>query len=163
MTAPAEARAPVDHASPEERGALVWIDAREAIVVRWAEGASSLARLASDVPAHRKSTRHVRHGPAMRGGSAIAPEPAVEPHRLEHLDRYIQEVAEQLAMDEDILVLGHGSVHEQLVTRLREIDSHSGRERQISVRRADRLTEPQLVAELRERLGTSARRCRVRG
>lgn len=163
MTAPAGARAPVDTAAPDQRGALVWIDAREAVVVRWAERASSVVRLASDVPAHRKSTRHVRHGPPMRGGGGSTPLTAGEPRRLEHLDRFIQEVAEGLAGDEDIVVMGHGTVHERLVACLRAIDAQSGRSRPISVRRGDRLTERQLVAELREHLGASPPRRLVGG
>ena len=163
MTAPTGARAPVDLAAPDQRGALVWIDAREAIVVRWTDGASSVARLESDVPAHRKSTRHVRHDPLMRGGGGGTPLTAGEPRRLEHLDRFLREVADGLAGDEDIVVMGHGTVHERLATRLRGIDAQSGRTRPISVRRADRLTERQLVAELREHLGASPPRRLVGG
>jgi hypothetical protein len=163
VTASTGARAPVDLAAPDQRGALVWIDAREVIVVRWAEGASSVVRLASNVPAHRKSTRHVRHGPPMCGGGGSTPLTSGEPRRLEYLDRFIQEVAERLAADEDIMVIGHGTVHERLATCLRDIDARSGRARTISARRAGRLTEPQLVAELREHLGTSPPRRVVGG
>ena len=164
MTARAGARpTTVDTADRARRGVLVWIDAREAIVVRWADGESSVVRLESDVPAHRKSTRHVRHDPLMRGGGGGTPLTAGEPRRLEHLDRFIQEVAEGLAGDEDVVVMGHGTVHERLATCLRGIDVQNGRSRAISVRRADRLTERQLVAELREHLGASPPRRLVGG
>ncbi len=163
MTAPTGARPPVDPAAPDQRGALAWIDAREAIVVRWAEDASSVVRLESDVPAHRKSTRHVRHGPPLRGGGGSTPLTTGESRRQEYLVRFVQEVAERLAADDDIVIMGHGTVHERLATCLRDIDAKSGRTRTISVRRAGRLTEPQLVAELREHLGTSARRGLVGG
>lgn len=144
-------------------GALVQIDAREAVIVRWANGASSVERLASDVPAHRRSTGHVRHEPMTRHGGGGAPQTAGEPHRLEHLERFVDDVADRLAGDEDILLVGHGTVHERLETRLRELDAQARRTRRFLVRPADRLTERQLVAQLREHLGVGARRRRVGG
>ena len=35
---------------------LVWLDAREAVVARWRDGAISLDRIESDVPPHRRGT-----------------------------------------------------------------------------------------------------------
>lgn len=161
MTAPTAARPP-GTADGGRAGALVWIDAREAVIVRWVEGLPSVERLASDVPAHRRSTGHVRHDPMTRHGGG-GPQTAGEPRRLEHLDRFVDEVADRLAGDEDIVLVGHGTVHERLDTRLREIDAQGRRARPISVRPADRLTERQLIAQLREHLGASARRRRVGG
>jgi hypothetical protein len=163
VTASSAARPPVAvGAGPA--GALVSIDAREAVIVRWAGGASSVERLASDVPAHRRSTGHVRHDPMTRhGGGGGAPQTAGEPHRLEHLDRFVDEVAARLAADEDIVLVGHGTVHERLETRLRDLDAGARRGRRILARPADRLTERQLIAQLREHLGVGARRRRVGG
>jgi hypothetical protein len=161
MTAPTAARPPVT-ADVGRAGALVWIDAREAVIVRWVEGLASVERLASDVPAHRRSTGHVRHDPmTCRGGGAS--QTAGEARRLEHLDRFVEEVADRLAGDEDIVLVGPGTVYERLEARLREIDAQGRRSRPISVRRAARLTERQLVAQLREHLGASPRRRRVGG
>jgi hypothetical protein len=160
MTAAAAAR-PLVTAEVGRAGALVWIDAREAVIVRWVDGASSVERLESDVPAHRRSTGHVRHDPMTRHGGGGSSQTAGEPRRLEHLDRFVDDVAERLAGDEDIVLVGHGTVHERLDARLREIDAQGRRVRPISVRPADRLTERQLIAKLREHLGVGARRRRV--
>jgi hypothetical protein len=157
MTAAAAARVPV-LADAGRAGALVWIDAREAVIVRWVDRHRSLERIASDVPAHRRSTGHVRHDPMIRHGGGGAAQSAGEPRRLEHLDRFVDEVACRLADDPDVVIVGPGTVHERLEARLREIDAQGRRSRLIDVRRADRLTERQLVALLRAHLGSSPRR-----
>jgi hypothetical protein len=162
MTAPTAARPPVP-TDAGQAGALVWIDAREAVIVRWVDGASSVERLESDVPAHRRSTGHVRHDPLTRHGGGGASQTAGEPRRLEHLDRFVDEVVDRLADDGDIVLIGPGTVHERLEARLRVIDLQGRRTRRIIARPADRLTERQLVAQLREHLGASPRRRRFGG
>lgn len=163
MTAPAAPRPAEGKTGGPRSGALVWIDAREAVIVRWAEGASSVERVESDVPAHRRSTGHVRHDPLVRHGGGGAPQSAGDPHRLEHLDRFVEEVAARLARDEDVLLLGPGTVHERLEARLRDLDASERRSRLVAARHATPLTERQLVAELREHLGAGARRRQARG
>jgi len=132
------------------------------VIVRWTEGASIVERLDSDVPAHRRSTGHVRHEPLIRHGGGGAPQSAGDPRRIEHLDRFVEDVAGLLAGDEDILLLGPGTVHERLEVRLRELDASGGRARVLSSRHAAPLTERQLVAQLREHLGAGPRRQPVR-
>jgi hypothetical protein len=61
---------------------LVWIDAREAVVVRWVAGTSVVERIESDVPAHHRATGHVRHDPNVRHGGGGVSQTAGEPHRL---------------------------------------------------------------------------------
>ncbi|HSL76351.1 MAG TPA: hypothetical protein VK867_05360, partial [Candidatus Limnocylindrales bacterium] len=48
--------------------ALVWIDAREATIVRVSGDGATVRRLESEVPAHHRSTGHVRHEPSVRHG-----------------------------------------------------------------------------------------------
>jgi broad specificity phosphatase PhoE len=146
----------------EGTGVLVWIDAREAVIVRWTGEKASIDRLASDVPAHTRATRHVRYDPLIRHGGGGGQQ-AAERRRVEHLDRFVQAVADRVDGDKDVVVIGHGMVHEQLDTRLRELDAERHRSRTISVRRADRATERQLVAELRAHLGASPKRRHVGG
>lgn len=157
MTAPAGAPPP---AEPRSRRAavLVWIDGREAVIVRWADDGSSVDRVQSAVPAHRRSTSHVRHDPMTRHGGGGAPQTAGEPHRLEHLERFVEEVADRLASDDDVVLVGPGTVYERLETHLRERDSQHGRSRAVSAQRAGRLSERQLVARLRAHIGASPRR-----
>jgi len=159
VTAATETRGTGPIVDPARLGVLVWIDAREAVVVRWTGEEAAIERLASDVPAHGRAARHVRYDPLTRHGGPDR-QSAVERRRIEHLDRFVDAVAGRLAGDESIVVVGHGTVHERLVARLRELDGPGHRSRSIEARRADRPTERQLVAELREHIGASPRRRR---
>lgn len=129
--------------------AIVWIDARTAVVADWRDGSPVVERFESDVPAHHRSTGHVRHDPTMRHGGGGRPQDAGEPHRLEHLARFVERIAQALPVDADVLVLGPGSVRERLERRLREADEHHGRSRAVTGEPSARLSERQLVARLR--------------
>ena len=136
---------------------LVWIDAREAIVVRWIEGAPVLERIESDVPPHHRATGHVRHDPGgCHGGGP--PKTAGEPHRLEHLARFLDTVADVLPDEDDLLVVGPGTVHEHLARLIRERDGQDRGGRAIASEAATRSTRGQLVARLRRARGEEPRR-----
>jgi hypothetical protein len=137
---------------------LVWIDAREAKIVRLRRGRAYLVRLTSDVPAHHRATGRVRHDPLVRHGGGGRPQTAGEPRRLEHLDRFVAKVTDRLADDGDVLVSGPGTVRERLVCRLRAGDEHHGRQRTISCEASRRLTDRQLVALLYRAMGVEPRR-----
>lgn len=127
--------------------ALVWIDARQAIIVRGRDGAD-VERLSSDVPPHQRSTDHVRHDPAIRHGGGL-PQDAIERDRLEHLARFVDLVAGRLADDEDVVILGPGVVREQLERHLRDEDRRRHRTRTVRSEPSRRLTDRQLVARQR--------------
>jgi hypothetical protein len=137
---------------------IVWVDAREAIVVRRAEGASTFERIESDVPAHHRSTGHVRHDPGTRHGGGGPPQTAGEPHRLEHLARFLDAVAARLPRGEDLLVIGPGTVREQLARQLVEDDSRHRVVRAIRCEAAASMTHRQLAALLRRASGDEPRR-----
>jgi hypothetical protein len=141
---------------------IVWIDAQQAIVVRWRDGAPRIERIASDVPAHRHSTGHVRHDPVIRhGGGGGRAQTAGEPHRLEHLQRFVEGVASRVAAVDELLILGPGTVREQLQRRVREIDERHQRERSVTCEASPRLTDPQLMARLRHICGADPYRTTV--
>ena len=106
---------------------LVWIDAREAVIVRWQDEEAQLERLDSEVPAHHRSTGHVRHDPGIRHGGGGAAQTAGEPHRIEHLGRFVEGIADRLGPDDDLLIIGPGTVRERLEHRVRAMDEHQGR------------------------------------
>jgi hypothetical protein len=136
---------------------LVWIDAREAVIVRWDRDRVHLERMDSEVPAHRRATGHIRHDPMVRHGGGGS-QTAGEPHRLEHLGQFIENIASRLAPEDDLLILGPGSVHERLERHIRERDAHHGRHRDISREASPARTDRQLVARLRHMAGADARR-----
>jgi hypothetical protein len=143
---------------PARPSTLVWIDAREAIIVRWQDAGVRLQRVDSDVPAHHRATGHVRHDPAVGQGGGGPPQTAGEPHRLEHLGRFVEEVASHLGADDDLLILGPGTVHERLERLVRERDAHQGRHRDITCEASPPRTDRQLIARFRHVAGMDARR-----
>ncbi len=146
--------------SPNEPRAvtLVWIDAQEAAIARWSGGRASLERMGSDVPAHHRSTGHLRCDPGVRHGGGRTPQAAAERHRREHLARFIDRVVERLPADEDLVILGPGLVRERLETEVRTADERQLRRREVECRAAPRMTGPQLIARLRHLAGADPRR-----
>lgn len=137
---------------------LVWIDSREALIVRWLNGQVRLERLESEVPAHHRATGHVRHDPVFRHGGGGAPQTAGEPHRLEHLNRFLDEIAHHVQAGDDVLILGPGTVHERLERQLAQRDAHHRRQRRIVCEASPPLTDHQLIARLRGFAGVEIRR-----
>jgi hypothetical protein len=131
------------------RVTLVWIDSREALLVRWQEGRSVFERVESEVPARHAATGHVRHDPSVRhGGGSGHLQAAAERYRLEHLRRFLADVAGRLPPDDELLILGPGTVREQLVHEIGRADA--GRPAPtVTSEAAPRLTRRQLVARLR--------------
>lgn len=155
---PVPADAHTEHAPAGSLPALVWIDSREAIVVRWDGAAVTLERLRSDVPPHRRSTGHVRHDPAVRHGGGGVPQTAGEERRLEHLARFLEAVGQRLPGAGDLILLGPGVVHERLARDVRDRDARHRVERAVRCEVAPRMTRPQLVARLRAASGEPPRR-----
>lgn len=137
---------------------LVWIDAREAVIVRWHDDEAHVDRVDSEVPAHHRATGHVRHDPAIRHGGGGQSQTAGEPHRLEHLARFVEQIAQRLPPDQDLLILGPGTVREHLERSVRDMDEHQGRSRAVSCEASARRTDRQLVARLRHFEGVEPRR-----
>jgi hypothetical protein len=129
---------------------LVWIDAAEAIIVRWDAGAG-IEWLVSEVPPHRRSGGHVGHDPTLRAMGS----PPSDPHRLEHLRQHLREVAERVEPTDAVEVIGPGTVGEHLATIIAEEDRIHHRQREVGTARSRRLTLPQLVARVRASAGAS--------
>lgn len=137
---------------------LVWIDSREAVIVRWHDDRAHLERLDSDVPAHHRATGNVRHDPAVRHGGGGPSQTAGEPHRLEHLGRFVEQVANRLPPGDDLLILGPGTVRERLERLVRESGGHHEPSRGITSEPSPPLTDRQLIARLRHVVGADPRR-----
>jgi hypothetical protein len=137
---------------------LVWIDARTATVVRRDGVDIRASRLHSDVPAHRRSTGHVRHDPGLRHGGGGSPQDAGEPRRLEHLARFLATVADRIGPDDDLVVLGPGTTREHLARRVSEGDARRHAARRITSEPAAPMTDHQLVAALRTLAGEEPKR-----
>ena len=139
---------------------LVWIDERAAIIARWNDGRANLERIESEVPSRHRSTGHVRHEPGIRHGGGGAPQTAGEPHRLEHLTRFVEEVAGKVPAGDDVLIIGPGMVRDHLHRRVLE-SSPSRQVREVETEAAPRLSDRQLLARLRGLAGAEAPRARA--
>ena len=145
-----EARASAPAAAPRT---LVWVDAAEAIIVRW-DGAAGIEWLVSQVPSHRRSGGHVGHDPTLRAMGSPPP----DRHRLEHLRQHLRQVAERIEPTDAVEVIGPGTVGEHLATIIAEEDRIHHRRREVGTARSRRLSLPQLVARVRASAGASAPR-----
>jgi hypothetical protein len=141
---------------------LIWIDERSAVIAGWHDGAARLEHIESEVPTRRRSTGHVRHDPSVRHGGGGAPQTAGEPHRLEHLARFVDRVAARLAGNEDVVVVGPGELRDHLRKRLVDADAGRPNARSVVSEPSPRLTDRQLVARLRSLVGADPRRQGVR-
>ncbi len=137
---------------------LVWIDSEEAIIVRWADRAT-VERIRSDVPGRHRSSGHVRFDPSVRHGGGEAD--AAERARREHLRAFLEEVAGHVPDADDVTVVGPGMLRERLERNLRADDRRLGRRRHVHSAAAERLTEQELVADVRELAGDAPRRLGV--
>jgi hypothetical protein len=128
---------------------LAWIDSRQAYVVRWRDGEAHTKHLESDVPAHRAE-------------SGFTPQDEVESHRLEHLARFVAQVAAQLPTADDLLLIGPGTVRERLANEVAQQDAQHHHQRRVACRPAGPMTVPQLIATLRHEIGDEPPRKPVR-
>lgn len=145
-----QARSTAPDAAPRT---LVWVDAEQAIIVRW-DGAAGVEWLVSQVPSHRRSGGHVGHDPMLRAMGS----PPSDRHRLEHLRQHLRRVAGRIEPTDDVEVIGPGTVREHLATIIAAEDRVHDRRRRIGTARSSRLSLPQLVARVRASAGASARR-----
>ena len=136
--------------------ALVWVDTREAIIVRWEEEQARIDRVTSEVPDQHRSMGHIRHDPARHGGGRA--QEAEAARREEYLHRFLKELVRRVPPATDLTVLGPGTIHEHLVKVIRTADAEHHDEREVVGRRSSRLTDRQLVAVLRELEGDEAPR-----
>ncbi len=141
---------------PSDRFALVWIDSERASVARWADG-PHVTTVLSDVPPHRRSTGHVHVDPLRGHAGGRAPD-TPDAQRLAHLERFLALVADAVEGAEPVEILGPGTVREHLARLLAERDRRHGRTRPVATAPAMAVTERQLLALLRERVGEPPRR-----
>jgi hypothetical protein len=144
----------------EGPSALVWIDSREATIVRVRDGPFPIEHLASDVPARHRSTGHVRHDPSIRHGGGGPEQHAGEPHRVEHLGRFLGVVARRLDGERDIIIIGPGEVREHLARVVRGPAGFPAPDVLVHTEPAVPMTDRQLVALVRDLAGLAPRRGR---
>ena len=121
------------------RNVGIWIDHKKAVIVSTADdGQVTVRTLESEVGAHP------HFGGQQDGGG----EKKYEERRFQDLDRYYDEVIGQLKNPDALLILGPGEAKLELKRRLGHDNAHAAWA--VAVETADRLTEAQVVAKVKE-------------
>jgi hypothetical protein len=119
----------------------IWIDHERAIIVFASEGRIRTKTVESDVGAHP------RYSGQQDGGG----EKKYESRHGQRLDQYYDEVIGQLGQPDALLLIGPGEAKLELKERLSRSKTLS--ERIVGVTTADKLTDPQIVAKVKDHFG----------
>ena len=119
----------------------VWIDHKKAVIVSIAAGHVTTTTLESEVGSHP------HYSGAQEGGGEKKYE---ERHNL-RLDQFYDEVISQIGQPGALLLFGPGEAKLQLKDRLGRSPASS--ERIVAVESTDKLTDPQIVAKVKEHYG----------
>ena len=119
----------------------VWIDHKKAVIVSSSERHVTTQTVESDVAAH----------PHYAGQQDGGGEKKYEERHGQHLDRYYEEVIRQLTDADELLIFGPGEAKVELKERLGRAKGHS--ELSIGIETTDKLTDPQIVAKVKEHFG----------
>ena len=119
----------------------IWIDHKKAVIVSASAGGVTAKTLESEVGPHGRYS-----GPREGGG-----EKKYEDRHDQHLDQYYDEVISELGQPEALLIFGPGEAKLQLKERLSRSKILS--ERIVGIETTDKLTDPQIVAKVKEHYG----------
>jgi hypothetical protein len=123
----------------------IWIDREKAVIVTISAGHVSTKTLSSEVGPH------THYAGSQEGGG----EKKYEERHNQNLDRYYDDVISQLGEPEAVLLFGPGEAKMQLKHRLGR--SHVLSKMIVAVEGADKLTDPQIVATVKEHYGIARR------
>ena len=128
----------------------IWIDHRKAVIVSASADRVTAKTLESKVGPHARYSGRagspMPEGPQDEGG-----EKKYEQRYRQQLDRYYDEVISHLGQPEALLILGPGEAKLQLKERLRH--SKALFESIVGIETTDKLTDPQIVAKVKEHYG----------
>ena len=128
----------------------IWIDHEKAVIVSASKDGVTHTTLESNVGTHTHYADDVLHstpdGPHEGGGEKKA-----EARYDEHVHRYYDEVIKQVGHPEALLIFGPGEAKLQLKERLDR--SKELAQRIVGVETTDKLTDPQIVAKVKEHYG----------
>ena len=119
----------------------IWIDHKRAVIVSASADGVTTKILESEVGAHP------RYSGQQDGGG----EKKYEERHDQGLDRYYDDVISQLGRPEAFLIFGPGEAKLELKERLSRTKAFSGRT--VDVETSDKLTDPQIVAKVKEHFG----------
>ena len=116
----------------------IWIDHKRAVVVSVSAGHVTARTFESEVGAH----------PRYSGQQDDGGEKKYEERHGQRMDQYYDEVISQLGQPEALLIFGPGEAKLELKERLSRSKTFS--ERTVAIETADKLTDSQIVARVKE-------------
>lgn len=119
----------------------VWIDHKKAVIVSIVAGEVTTRTLTSDIGAH----------PHYSGSQEGGGETKYEQRHDQDLGRYYDDVIGELGTPDALLVFGPGEAKLQLKERLGRTKASAGSI--VAVETTDRLTDPQIVAKVKDHFG----------
>jgi hypothetical protein len=128
----------------EQRRVGVWIDRRQAILVRLGHGTESIVRMESNVDERRRRTGE-RTRP-FKGRNDMVSENKVQARWRQTLSRYIREVARVLRDADRVFILGPGRAKQELY---KELLACGEGEKIVGFETTEQLTQRQLLAKVR--------------
>jgi hypothetical protein len=124
----------------------VWIDHKKAVIVSIAAGQVTTRTVDSDVGPH----------PHYSGSQEGGGEKKYEERHNQRLDQYYDEVIRQIGQPDALLLFGPGEAKLQVKERLGR--SQASSEPVVAVESADKMTDPQIVAKVKEHYGIAPER-----
>jgi hypothetical protein len=128
----------------------IWIDHKKAVIVSASPDRVTVKTLESEVGPHARYSGRAGYptpdGPKSGGG-----EKKYEERHGQQLDRFYDEVISQLGQPQALLIFGPGEAKLQLRERLSRSKVLS--DRIVGVETTDKLTDPQIVAKVKEHYG----------
>ena len=119
----------------------IWLDHKSAVIVSTSAGHVTSKTLESEVGTH----------PRYSGQQGAGGEKKYEQRHGEQLDRYYDDIISQLGLPEAVLIFGPGEAKLELKERLSRSKALSGCT--VDLETADRLTDPQIVAKVKDHFG----------
>lgn len=119
----------------------IWIDHKRAVIVTASAGHAATEIVESEVGAH----------PRYSGQQNAGGEKKYEERHGQHLDRYYDEVIGHIAERDRLLIFGPGEAKLELKARLGR--SQADAECTVDIEPTDKLTNPQIVAKVKEHFG----------
>jgi len=119
----------------------IWLDHKNAVIVSTSAGHVTTKAVESNVEAH----------PHYAGQQDGGGEKKYEERHGQQLDRYYDDVISQIGVPDALLIFGPGEAKMELKERLRRSKAFS--ECTVALETTDKLTDPQIVAKVKEHFG----------
>ena len=128
----------------------IWIDHKKAVIVSASAGPLTATTLESEVGPHARYSGHAGY-PTPDGPHGGGGEKKYEHRYDQHLDRFYDEVISHVGQSEELLIFGPGEAKRQLKERLGHSKAMAARI--VGIESADKLTDPQIIAKVKEHYG----------